>query len=439
MTNYRALIIDDEADIRTLIAMTLQRMGVECHQAANVREARLQLQERSYHVCITDMKLPDGNGLELINLCHQRYPDMPVAMITAFGNMELGVNALKAGAFDVVAKPLDTDRLRSLVLQALELTRVPAHLDSLPSASGLIGQSAVMLALKEQIGKVARTQAPVFILGEDGSGKEMVARFIHHQSSRASGPLIMLSCAERSSSELETALFGTGNPADGLLCSAHGGTLLIDDADQLPAELQARLLRVLQDKCLHDHLQQQNFPADFRLISASEKDLALLVQAGEFRQDLFFRMNVITLNVPALRERREDIPLLAEHFIRHYSKQWGMPDLQLDESARAALLQYDFPGNVSELENRLQRAVTLAEHDVITAAELQLQNVASELMPPVHGRIETANLEAYLENIERRAITQALSATRWNKTAAAEKLGISFRALRYRCKKLGID
>ena len=439
MNTYRALIIDDEPDIRTLIAITLQRMGVECHQAANVREARQQLQERRYHLCITDMKLPDGNGLELINLCQQRFPDMPVAMITAFGNMDLGVNALKSGAFDVVAKPLDTDRLRGLVHQALELTRVPLHLDSLPSESALIGQSGVIRSLKQDIGKVARTQAPVFLSGEAGTGKELAARLIHHQSSRAPQPFMMLSCQERQQHELEQALFGHNSPEDSLLCAAHGGTLFLEAIDHLPAELQVRLLRVLQEKNLYDHQTQQTHPADFRLISASDKDPALLLQDGILRQDFLFRINVVTLTIPPLRERRDDIPMLAEHFIRHYSRQWGMPDISLDEHALQTLLQYDFPGNVSELENLLQRAVTLAEQDVISAADLQLKAVVSDLMPPIHGRIETANLEDYLDNIERRAITQALTSTRWNKTAAAEKLGISFRALRYRCKKLGID
>ena len=439
MNRFRALIIDDEADIRTLVAITLGRMGLECFQAGSVAEALQQLQERRYHFCITDMKLPDGNGLDLIQLCQQKFSDMPVAMITAYGNMELGVGAMKAGAFDVVAKPIDTERLRQLARQALELSKVPAHLETLPSAVGLIGDSLPMQQLKEQIFKVARTQAPVFIFGEDGSGKELTARLIHHQSSRAQRPFIALSCREHAPAELEHALFGKDNPATGLLSSADGGTLLLTDIDQLPAECQGRLLRVLEDKVVSDARQEQQQPADVRLLSASDKDLSQLVQQGLFRQDLLFRLNVITLNVPALREHPQDIPQLASHFMRRYCRQWGMPELTLQADALAALQQYAFPGNVSELENLLQRVVTLAESDSISAADLQLQTGPQELLPPVQGRIDTGNLEAYLENIERRAITQALTATRWNKTAAAEKLGISFRALRYRCKKLGID
>ncbi|QQD20707.1 response regulator [Oceanospirillaceae bacterium ASx5O] len=439
MTRFRALIIDDETDIRTLVAMTLNRMELECFQAGSVAEARQQLQQRSYHFCITDMKLPDGNGLDLIQLCQQKFPDMPVAMITAYGNMELGVGAMKAGAFDVVAKPIDTERLRQLARQALQLSKVPVHLETLPSAIGLIGDSAPMQSLKEQIFKVARTQAPVFIFGEDGSGKELAARLIHHQSSRAQRPLVSLSCREHSPAELEQALFGEHNPADGLLYAADGGTLLLTDIDQLPPECQGRLLRVLQDKTLSDPRQEQHLAVDFRLLSASDKDLSQLVQQGQFRQDLLFRLNVITLNVPALREHPQDIPLLANHFMRLYCRQWSMPELTLQADALDALQHYAFPGNVSELENLLQRVVTLAEGDSISAADLQLQTGPQELMPAVQGRIDTSNLEDYLENIERRAITQALTATRWNKTAAADKLGISFRALRYRCKKLGID
>lgn len=439
MSRFRALIIDDEADIRTLVAMTLQRMELECFQAGSVAEARQQLQERRYHFCITDMKLPDGNGLDLIQLCQQKFPDMPVAMITAFGNMELGVSAMKAGAFDVVAKPIDTERLRQLARQALQLSQVPAHLDTLPSAISLIGDSVPMQNLKEQIFKVARTQAPVFLMGESGSGRELTARLIHHQSSRAQQPFIAISCRERSPAELERALFGEPTPADGLLCAADGGTLLLTDIDQLTLECQGRLLRVLHDKMVSDSRHGLHHPTDFRLLSTSDKDLSQLAQQGLFRQDLLFRLNVVTLTIPPLRERTDDIPLLAAHFMRLYCRQWGMPELTLQADALAAMQNYPFPGNVSELENLLQRAVTLAEHDSISAADLALDAGLQALMPPVQGRIDTANLEAYIENIERRAITQALTATRWNKTAAAEKLGISFRALRYRCKKLSID
>ena len=449
MNRYAALIIDDEPDIRTLISMTLQRMDLDCYQAANVSEALSLLQQRPYHFCITDMKLPDGNGLDIIELCNNRYPDMPIAMITAYGNMELGVSALKAGAFDVVAKPIDTERLRELVKAALQLTRVPANLDTIPSDHGLLGTSPGMQQLKERIYKVARTQAPVFILGESGTGKELVARLIHHQSARVEQPFIAVNCGAIPRDLMESEFFGhqkgsfTGATSDkaGFFRAAQGGTLFLDEVAELPMDMQAKLLRAIQEKHIRSVGAEQETPVDVRILCASHKDLALLVQQEKFRQDLYFRLNVIQIDVPRLAERSEDIPMLIRHFVRKYSADWGMPELQLDADAAHALLEYTYPGKVRELENILQRAVTLAEGETISLADLNLHEVAhaSNTDTPQEERIETNNLEAYLENIERRAITQALEATRWNKTAAAEKLGISFRALRYRCKKLGID
>ena len=437
MSRYAALIIDDEPDIRALIALTLQRMDLDCFQAANVAEAMHLLGERAYHFCITDMKLPDGNGLDLIRVCNARYPDMPVAMITAYGNMELGVTALKAGAFDVVAKPLDNERLRELVKAAIRLTRVPANIDSLPSGITLLGHSAGMTQLKETLFKVARTQAPVCLQGGPGSGKELAARLIHLQSARSEAPLVIINCGAQAAERLEFSLFGS--PLDeGAINKAHGGTLLLEEIDQLSAELQTRLLRVIQEGNVRNPVTDEQVTTDIRLLCASEKNLSQLVQQEKFRQDLFFRINVVQVDIPALSERQEDIPLLVKHFIRKYTAEWDMPEMRLDTDAMDALYEYDFPGNVRELESILQRAVTLAEGDIISRSDLQLhQHVASN--DYIDDKIETNNLEAYLENIERRAITQALEATRWNKTAAAEKLGISFRALRYRCKKLNID
>ncbi len=447
MNKFAALIIDDEPDIRALIALTLKRMELDCYQAGNVSEALRLLQERPYHFCITDMKLPDGNGLDLIQLCNTRHPDMPVAMITAYGNMELAINALKAGAFDVVAKPLDTDRLRELVKAALQLTKVPANIENLPSADGLLGQSDGMRTLKEKIFKVARTQAPVFIFGESGTGKELVARLIHHQSARMEQPFIAVNCGAIPRDLMESEFFGhakgsfTGASSEkaGFFRAANGGTLFLDEVAELPLDMQAKLLRVIQEKAVRSVGSEFETPVDVRVLCASHKDLGALVQAEEFRQDLYFRLNVIQINVPRLADRAEDIPMLIQHFIRKYSQEWGMPEIMLEESAQQALLAYHYPGNVRELENILQRAVTLAEGDSISFSDLSLSKPISEEPDNNNPRIETNNLEAYLENIERRAITQALEATRWNKTAAAEKLGISFRALRYRCKKLEID
>ena len=449
---YSALIIDDEPDIRQLLAISLERMNLRCYQAANVSEALAQLEERSYHFCITDMKLPDGNGMDIIQLCHSRYSDMPVAMITAHGNMDMAIEALKAGAFDFVAKPLDLGRLRELASAALKLTRVPLHVEALPSNDSLLGSSEAMERLKAKIQKVARTQAPVFIFGESGTGKELVARLIHHQSSRSGQEFIPVNCGAIPKDLMESEFFGhkkgsfTGANLDkeGFFQAAHGGTLFLDEVAELPLDMQAKLLRVIQEKAVRSVGSEHEVPTDVRVLSASHRDLSKMVEEGTFRQDLYFRLNVIQISVPHLRERPEDIPMLAHHFIRKYSTEWGMPEASLDAEAQALLGQYQFPGNVRELENILQRAVTMAEGDTITANDLQLpQERTSEAL--IHNQvapdeiIETNNLEAYLEGIERAAITQALEATRWNKTAAAEKLGISFRALRYRCKKLNID
>lgn len=450
---YSALIIDDEPDIRQLVSLSLERMNLTCYQAGNVSEALTLLDERPYHFCITDMKLPDGSGMDIIQLCHSRYSDMPVAMITAFGSMEMAVEALKAGAFDVVAKPIDLGRLRDLASAALKLTRVPIHIDALPSSDSLLGSSKAMQDLKEKIQKVARTQAPVFIHGESGTGKELVAKLIHHQSARAGQPLIPVNCGAIPKDLVESEFFGhkrgsfTGaqNDKDGFFQAAQGGTLFLDEVAELPLDMQAKLLRVIQEKAVRSIGNEHETAVDVRILSASHRNLADMVEKGEFRQDLFFRLNVIQIGVPKLNERPEDIPMLAQHFIRKYSIEWGMPEAALSDAAIKTLCSYAFPGNVRELENILQRAVTMSEGDHIHQDDLQLPELTATItnnqddVPLATGKIETNNLEAYLENIERSAITQALEATRWNKTAAAEKLGISFRALRYRCKKLSID
>lgn len=435
MTEYTALIIDDEPDIRTLTAITLERLGIRCYTAEDMREALKLLTERRYHFCITDMKLPDGNGLELINLCQQRYPEMPVAMITAYGNLELGVSALKAGAFDVVAKPIDTERLRDLAKQALRLTRAPTQPDNLPLAAGLIGCSDAITELKNNIAKIARTQAPVFIVGETGSGKELVARLIHHQSTRSDFPFVTLSCANREAKELEADLFGEKS----LLLKANHGTVFFDSIEQLPLELQNNLLAVLNEKALTHKASGKQTNLDFRVLSASTQDLSQNLHNGSFRQDLFFRMHVIPLAVPALRQRTEDIPLLVNHFVEEYARQWEMPHMQVDDDAMQALLEHGYPSNISELKIIIQHAVALTENDNIGVDNLQFNVSENSLLSHKNLNIDTDDLEQYLEDIERQALTQALESTRWNKTAAAAKLGISFRALRYRCKKLGID
>ncbi|AHK15056.1 sigma-54-dependent transcriptional regulator [Thalassolituus oleivorans] len=449
---HTALIVDDEPDIRRLIALTLERMGLVCYQAENVSEALTSLEERQYHFCITDMKLPDGDGLELTQLCNRKYPDMPIAMITAYGNMDLAVNALKSGAFDFVAKPIDTERLRQLVKAALQLTRVPTT--GVVPATELLGSTPCMLALKDKIRKVARTQAPVFVYGESGTGKELVAQLIHCQSARADKPFIAVNCGAIPTELMESEFFGhtkgsfTGATSNknGFFKAADGGTLFLDEIAELPLDLQAKLLRVVQEKTVRSVGSENEEHIDVRIITASHDDLATMVSNHQFRQDLYFRLNVIQLDVPRLSERKDDIEELTHHFITKYANEWSMPSTKLSEEALAALLEYSFPGNVRELENILQRAFTMMEGDIIRLDDLYFPaNIAAELdsatddAPKEHAPIATNNLEGYLENIEKRAIEEALLATRWNKTAAAEKLGISFRALRYRCKKLGID
>lgn len=441
MHKQTALIIDDEADIRTLVSITLERMGLECFGAANVAEARTLLQQRTYNFCITDMKLPDGNGLELIRYCQKNYPAMPIAMITAYGNLELGVNALKAGAFDVVAKPLDTDRLRQLARDALKLSHTPAHIHNLPSDVGLLGRSLAMSQLRADIAQVARTQAPVFLQGEAGTGKELIARLIHHQSSQSNQRFVIVKCGSTHQQELERFLFNPEDPQQSAIYLAHKGTLYVQDIDQLSPELQGRLLHVLQEKILAIPALGFSQALSIRLISSSTQDLQQLVQGQQFRQDLYYRVCVVAFSLLPLRERGEDITLLAKHFVRKYSEEWGGPAISIDKEAQELLSQYPFPGNIDELQTVLQRAVSLAENDCIRPQDLRLPqttaqpNIAASLTQP----IVTDNLQQYLENIEREALRQALEACRWNKTAAAAKLGISFRTMRYRCKKLGLD
>lgn len=484
---YKALIIDDEPDIRDLIQISLERMDIECSCAADFSEAIALLGQQEFHFCLTDMKLPDGNGMDLISLAQKKYPKMPIAMITAFGNMETAVEALKAGAFDFVAKPIDLTRLREVAASALKLTEVPlASHASKSNSIRLIGDSAAMKMLNSQIEKVARTQAPIFINGPSGTGKELVAQLIHSLGVRRDQPFIAVNCGAIPRDLMESEFFGhkkgsfTGANVDkpGFFRAAEGGTLFLDEVAELPIEMQAKLLRVIQEQTVRPVGHEHELPINVRILSASHRNLKDLVEKDRFRQDLYFRLNVITVNTPPLVERPEDIPLLAEHFLQKYAKEWQMPVAKLAPETLQALCTYPFPGNVRELENILQRAFTMTESDEMCIEDLNLPTHQSsqpvnQTSPQYHdnrgdqgtlspnhnpSNAETAshnqtvpnnnetstnmangNLEAYIENIERLAINEALEATRWNKTAAAEKLGISFRALRYRCKKLEIE
>ena len=456
-----ALIVDDERDIRELLTLTLGRMGLRIDTAANVGEARELLARNTYDLCFTDMRLPDGNGIDLVGEISRNYPNTPVAMITAFGNIELAVEALKAGAFDFVSKPVDLAVLRGLVKHALELNnadRAPPPPPPPEQASRLLGSSAAMDALRETIAKVARSQAPVYIMGESGTGKELVARTIHEQGARASGPFVPVNCGAIPAELMESEFFGhkkgsfTGAHADkpGLFQAAEGGTLFLDEVAELPLPMQVKLLRAIQEKSVRPVGANNEIAVDVRILSATHKNLAALVEDGRFRHDLYYRINVIELRVPPLRERREDLPLLADAILARLATAQHRARPVLHPDAVEALARYNFPGNVRELENILERAFALADDDGIRAADLRLP----EMRPSVPAqaaaaardptRIDpresaTSALPNFIEEIERKAIEQALTDNRYNKTRAAAQLGITFRALRYKLKKLGID
>jgi two-component system response regulator PilR (NtrC family) len=441
------LIVDDEPDIRELLEITLGRMKLETRSARDVKEAREWLARESFDLCLTDMRLPDGTGLELVQFIQQRYPQVPVAMITAFGSLDTAINALKAGAFDFLTKPVDLPRLRELVGTALRMP-APVPVDKEPSIDQrLLGDSPPMLALRKQIGRLARSQAPVYISGESGSGKELVARLIHEQGARADRPFIPVNCGAIPAELMESEFFGhrkgsfTGATEDkpGLFQAAHGGTLFLDEVADLPLTMQVKLLRAIQEKAVRAVGGQTENVVDVRILSATHKDLAAEVTAQRFRQDLYYRLNVIELRVPCLRERREDIPLLAHSVLARLAQGSGLPPAQLSPAALETLKSYRFPGNVRELENMLERAYTLCEDDRIEAGDLRLSETATSKEAGEPSLAQIDNLEDYLESVERKLILQALEETRWNRTAAAQRLNMSFRSMRYRLKKLGLD
>ena len=443
----KILIVDDEPDIRELLEITLGRMKLETRSARDVTEAREWLGRESFDLCLTDMRLPDGTGLELVQFIQQRYPQLPVAMITAFGSLDTAINALKAGAFDFLTKPVDLPRLRELVGTALRMP-APAPAGKEPSIDQrLLGDSPPMLALRKQIGRLARSQAPVYISGESGSGKELVARLIHEQGPRADRPFIPVNCGAIPAELMESEFFGhrkgsfTGATEDkpGLFQAAHGGTLFLDEVADLPLTMQVKLLRAIQEKAVRAVGGQTENVVDVRILCATHKDLAAEVAAQRFRQDLYYRLNVIELRVPCLRERREDIPLLASSVLTRLAQGSGLPPAQLTPAALETLKGYRFPGNVRELENMLERAYTLCEDDRIEASDLRLSETAASVDTGEPSLAQIDNLEDYLESVERKLILQALEETRWNRTAAAQRLNMSFRSMRYRLKKLGLD
>jgi two-component system response regulator PilR (NtrC family) len=466
MSKQTVLVIDDERDIRELLTITLGRMELDVDAVGSVGEGRRALETKRYDLCFTDMRLPDGSGQELIELIAESYPETPVAMITAYGNVDAAVTALKAGAFDFVSKPVDIQLLRRLVRTALKLSEERRN-DTVTEKAAtsferLIGASPAMQQVRATITKLARNQAPVYIGGESGVGKELVARLIHEMGPRAAGPFVPVNCGAIPSELMESEFFGhrrgsfTGAHADkeGLFQAAQGGTLFLDEVAELPLHMQVKLLRAIQEKAVRPIGGRDEIPVDVRILSATHKNLGAQVELGLFRQDLFYRINVIELRVPPLRERRGDVPALSAFILNQLAAKGGSPVGKLQAAALAMLEDYDFPGNVRELENILERAVAMSDGETIDATDLMLpqrpprpQNASSApgqtssapaepAAATTHGGVP---LEDYISNIERDTIVKALEEARYNKTAAAKKLGITFRALRYKLKKLGID
>ncbi|MFU8877942.1 MAG: sigma-54-dependent transcriptional regulator [Wenzhouxiangellaceae bacterium] len=478
MAEPRALVVDDEPDLRELLEMTLVRMGIDVQTAEDLADARRKLSEQDFDFCLTDMRLPDGNGLSLVKQISRDHPKMPVAMITAYGKIEDAVTALKYGAFDFVSKPVDLESLRNLVRTALKLrqddseksgaeeapfapaeekkdTRQPDQGPDKGEQAALlermIGNSEPIARVRQTIVKLARSQAPVMISGASGTGKELAARLIHDLGPRSEQPFVAVNCGAIPSELMESEFFGhrkgsfTGADTDkeGLFQTANQGTLFLDEVADLPLNMQVKLLRVIQEKRVRSIGGREEIPIDVRILSASHKSLKPMVEAGEFRSDLFFRLNVIELPLPSLSERRSDIPLLVSHFLQVIADQWGENPRKLDEQAKKALLQHPFSGNVRELFNVLQRAVTLCEGDRITAEDLQLQqsNVGDQQTSAEHADYSAGDksLDDYMENIEKRILENALKDARYNKTEAARRLGITFRSFRYKLDKYGID
>jgi two-component system response regulator PilR (NtrC family) len=435
------LVVDDEADIRELLELSLIRMGLGVRSAGTIGEAKAMLGEQPFDLCLTDMRLPDGDGLDLVRHIATQCSDIPVAVITAHGSAESAVAALKSGAFDYLTKPLSLEQLRTLIKSALAL---PQKLASARPEAQLIGESPALDQARRLIDKLARTQAPVYITGESGSGKELAARLIHSLGPRREQAFVPVNCGAIPENLVESEFFGyrkgafTGADADkdGFFHAAQAGTLFLDEVAELPLAMQVKLLRAIQEKRVRKVGATNEEPSDVRIICATNQKLSACVEAGKFRQDLYYRLAVIELRMPSLRECREDIGPLARAILERHSKAAGTP-VRFSESAFRELSSYDFPGNVRELENVLERAVALCGGDEIQPADLQLEPaLVSSEKPGPHAKWP---LQEYLDRLEREAILEALEQTRFNRTAAAKLLGITFRALRYRMERLGIQ
>ncbi len=446
MTKPRALVVDDEPDIRELLAITLGKMDLDVDTAGDYRSAVQRLSGGLYDLVLTDMRLPDGDGLDLVAWIQDNRPGVPVAVITAHGNVEAAVRALKLGAFDFISKPLDLAALRKLITATLKLGGSLEE-TTRRSTMRLIGDSEPMQQLRQMIAKVARSQAPVHISGDSGTGKELVARLIHESGPRADGPFVPVNCGAIPSELMESELFGhrkgsfTGAVADkeGLIRSAEGGTLFLDEVADLPLHMQVKLLRVIQEKAVRPVGETREVPVDVRILSATHRKLDELAKAGKFREDLYYRINVIELHVPALRERIDDVPQIVDVLLDRVARQMRVPRPEITDEAMDRLVSYAYPGNVRELENILERAVTLCADGRIDAGDVQLKQGAGMELPVATDDAIADGLEGQLEQIEREAIIKALEQTRFNKTKAAAALGMTFRQLRYRVKKLGIE
>lgn len=442
MSRANVLVIDDEPDICELLSLTLTRMGLDCDIGYSYQDALQAIKNKEYALVLTDMRLPDGEGIDLVKYIQQHKSQMPVAVITAYGNVEGAVNTLKAGAFDYLSKPVDLTLLKDLVNTALAM-----HQKMISSSSDvLLGDSQVMQELRQNINKLARNQAPVFIFGQSGVGKELVAQLIHRQGPRSDKPFIPVNCGAIPTELMESEFFGhkkgsfTGAIADksGLFLAANGGTLFLDEIAELPVAMQVKLLRAIQEKAIKPIGEHSEISVDVRILSASHKNLQDEIKAGRFRQDLYYRVNVIELRVPSLKEHLDDIPLLANHILNKLAKKQNRPILSLSDECIEALKAYSFPGNIRELENILERAMALCEGRVSHLSDLHLPFI-EEIALPMEKPTSKRNLDSSLYEHEKELILDALEKTKWNRTAAAKILGISFRTLRYRLKKLGLD
>ena len=445
----KILIVDDEPDILELLSMTISRMKFTAISATNIAEAKTLLETHTFQLCLTDMRLPDGSGLELITHIQENFKNIPSVMITAYGSIDMAIEAMKVGAFDFLSKPVELDKLRSIINNAMSLSKENKEPPKANNIPGIIGNSELITQLNTKILKLAKSQAPVFIHGESGTGKELVARALHQLGHRQEKPFVAVNCGAIPSDLMESEFFGhkkgaftgaTGHK-EGFFQAANGGTLFLDEVADLPLAMQVKLLRAIQENLVRPVGSETEIPVDVRILSASHKDLQIEVEDKNFREDLFYRLDVINLQVPPLRDRKGDVPLLCNHILQQLAISLGLPISKISKSAQLHLQQYHFPGNVRELENILQRAVTLIDHDPIEISDLNLkkQQTVKASTDKAHVLAPGEKLEEYLEDIEREILTQALEECRWNKTAAAEQLGMSFRSMRYRLKKLSID